>query len=141
MQLHDGLAAVMRHLVNVALRTACFYAEQGSTWLNSDPMRDEIAEHLVLQLAASSPLLPTPSQRDRTRAVNNALEIIEAGLGNGISIGDVAMQSGLGRRTLEYAFRDRLGVSPKAFINSQRLILTRRDLRALTCVFRTPSAS
>jgi len=130
MRLHQGLAGVLRHLVNVSLNTACSYAAQGSTWATSDDMRDEIAENLVLQLAAGSPLLLTPSQRVRSRAVNHALEIIEAGLEDGVSIREVASLSGMGRRTLEYAFRDRLGVSPKAFINAQRMILTRRDLRA-----------
>jgi len=130
MQLHQGLAAVLRYLVNLSLSTACSYAERGSVWSSSDPMRDEIADHLVLQLATSSPLLRTPSQRVRSKAVNHALEIIEANLGSGLAIRDLASQSGIGRRTLEYAFRDRLGVSPKAFINAQRLILTRRDLRA-----------
>ena len=132
MQLHRGLAAVLRHLVSVSLKIACFHAARGSTWLTSEPMRDEIAEHLVLQLAAGSPLLQTPSQVVRSRAVYRALEIIEADLEGGVSIRDVAKRSGMGRRTLEYAFRDRFGVSPKSFINTQRMIQTRRELRNRT---------
>jgi len=130
MQLHQGLAGVLRHLVNVSLNTAYSYAAQGAYWTTSNSMRDEIAEHLVLQLSGGSPLLLTPSQNVRKRAVNRALEIIEAGLEDRISIREVARLSGVGRRTLEYAFRDRFGVSPKAFVNIQRMILTRRDLRA-----------
>jgi transcriptional regulator GlxA family with amidase domain len=32
------------------------------------------------------------------------------------------------RRTLEYAFRDRFGISPKAFVKSERLTRVRREL-------------
>ena len=48
-------------------------------------------------------------------------ESIENGLGKGISVRELATASRISRRTLEYAFRDRYGISPKVFINSQRL--------------------
>jgi AraC family ethanolamine operon transcriptional activator len=58
------------------------------------------------------------------------LEAIEDGLEKGISVREVAEASGISRRTLEYAFRDRYDVSPKAFINSQRLVRVKQDLRS-----------
>jgi AraC family ethanolamine operon transcriptional activator len=56
--------------------------------------------------------------------------VIENGLDKGISVREVAIESNISRRTLEYAFRDRYDLSPKAFINSQRLVSVRRDLRS-----------
>jgi AraC family ethanolamine operon transcriptional activator len=130
LQLDRGLSGVLRYLVNVALKALCFSGRQDSAWAVSDHFRDEISEHLVLLLAGGSPLVRTPSQRGRTLAVNCALEVIEAGLEDGVSVREVAEAANMSRRTLEYAFRDRFGISPKAFINAQRLIRVRRDLRA-----------
>ena len=61
-------------------------------------------------------------------AIYRAFEAIEEGSEKGVSVREIAKASRISRRTLEYAFRDRYGISPKAFINSQRLVRVRRDL-------------
>jgi AraC family transcriptional regulator, ethanolamine operon transcriptional activator len=128
-QVGPGQSSVLRHLVDYSLRTLCFSDPPRSGWTASDHLRDDISEHLVLLLGAGSPLIRTPSQRARSLAINCALEAIETGLKDRISVREVIEASGISRRTLEYAFRDRFGISPKAFINSQRLVCVRRDLR------------
>jgi len=126
--LDRGLGAALRHLVNVSLEALCCSAQHNPAWAGSDFFRAEISEHLVLVLAAGSPIMPSPSQQLRSHAVDRALEAIEIGLEDGVSVREVAEMSRMSRRNLEYAFRDRFGVSPKAFINSERLTRVRRDL-------------
>jgi AraC-like DNA-binding protein len=129
-QLDPVRSGELRRLVDVSLQALCFANPQVAGTGGSDYFREEIAEHLVMALTAGSPIVPSPSQRIRSLAVDRALEAIETGLEHGVSVNEVAGMSRLSRRTLEYAFRDRFGVSPKAFINSERLIRVRRDLIA-----------
>jgi AraC family transcriptional regulator, ethanolamine operon transcriptional activator len=127
-RLDRGLGSVLRDLVNVCLNSLCLSDQQNPTRADVDRFRNEISDRIVLALAAGSPLPRSPSQRVRSLAVSRALEAIETGLEDGISVREVAKMSRMSRRTLEYAFHDRFGVSPKALIHSERLIRVRRDL-------------
>ena len=118
----------LRQLVNSSLQALCETGLQDSGWTESDHIRDTVAEHLVMLLTDGSRLNRTPSQRTRSLAIYRALEAIEDGLDKSITVREVARISRVSRRTLEYSFRDRYGFSPKAFINSQRLVQVRRDL-------------
>ena len=120
----------LRKLVNSALHTLCGAGLLGSGWTETDHIRDKLAEHLVMLLSDGSTLIRTPSQRLRSMAIRRAFEVIEDSLDKGVSVREVVRASGISRRTLEYAFRDQYGFSPKAFINSQRLLMVRRDLRS-----------
>jgi len=118
----------LRHLVKSALQALCKKGLEGSDWNDADHISDKISEHLVLLLTDSSYLSYTPSQRLRSKAIHSAFEVIEAGLVKGISVREVIKATGVSRRTLEYAFRNRYNFSPKEFINSQRMVMVRRDL-------------
>jgi AraC-like DNA-binding protein len=122
--------SLLRQLVNSSLQALCEKGLQGSGWTGNDHIRDKVSEHLVMLLTDSSRLSRTPSQRLRSMAIRRAFEAIEDGLEKGVSVREVAKASRISRRTLEYAFRDRYGFSPKAFINSQRLVRVRQDLRS-----------
>ena len=128
MHLDRSLGNALRHLINDSLQGLCFSGQKNAARADSEYFRNEISEQLVAALAAGSPLLRSPSQQVRSLAVTRALEAIESGLEHGVSVRHVAEMSRMSRRTLEYAFRDRFGVSPKAFINSERLTRVRRDL-------------
>jgi len=118
----------LRHLVKSALQALCEKGLEYSDWDGGEHIGDKISEHLVLLLTDSSYLSYTPSQRLRSRAIHSAFEVIEAGLANGISVREVIKATGVSRRTLEYAFRNRYNFSPKEFINSQRMVMVRREL-------------
>ena len=129
LQINRLQASVLRQLVNSSLQALCGTGLKGSGWTGSDHIRNKVSEHLVMLLTDGSHLTRTPSQRQRSKAIRRAHETIENGLGKGISVREVAKAARISRRTLEYAFQDRYGFSPKAFINSQRLVRVRRDLR------------
>lgn len=128
MQLDPLVSSKLRGLVDTALEELVFSNFRHAAPIDSDDHRDKIVEQLALALSTGSPLLASPSQRLRSLAVDRALEAIESGLEHGVSVREVAALSRMSRRTLEYAFRDRFGVSPKAFINSERLVQVKRDL-------------
>lgn len=128
LRINPHRAEMLRRLVNSSLQVLCTSGLPGSGWVDNGHVRDKIAEQLVILLTDSSCLTRTPPQRTRSRAIYRALEVIENGLDKAISVREVVTASRIGRRTLEYAFRDHYGFSPKAFINSQRLVQVRRDL-------------
>ena len=130
LQIDNRQARVLRKHVNNSLQALCHTEPRGAGWIAQDHIRDEISEQLVLLLENGSGTSRIPSQRVRSIALHRAFEAIEVGLEKGISVREVANASGVSRRTLEYAFRDRYNFSPKIFINSLRLARVRRDLRS-----------
>lgn len=133
LQIDRRRTKALRQLVNSSLQALCVAGLPGTGWTGSAHIRDKVAEHLVMLITDSSLNMRTPSQRLRSVAISRAFEVIEDGLEKGISVREVASTSNISRRTLEYAFRERFDMSPKAFINSQRLVKVRRDLRLKLC--------
>jgi len=130
LQIDRWQTSVLRQLVNSSLQALCGTGLSGTGWTGIAHICDKVAEHLVMLLTDSSRMNRTPSQRLRSMTIRRAFEVIEDGLEKCISVREVARASGISRRALEYAFRDQYGFSPKAFINSQRLVRVRRDLRS-----------
>ena len=94
--------------------------------------KEQIAEQLVLVLTTADSVTGHPSPNKLTAATNRTLQYIEAHLADRPTIRDLSKVAGVSRRTLEYAFRRQLDISPKSFMNQQRLTLVRRDLRKLS---------
>lgn len=93
---------------------------------------EQIAEQLVQVLTAAESVTGHPSPNKLTAATNRTLQYIEAHLADKPTIRELSKVAGVSRRTLEYAFRKQLDISPKSFMNQQRLTLVRRDLRNLS---------
>lgn len=66
------------------------------------------------------------------RSLRAALAFIEANLAEHISLGDIADAAGCSPRTLGSAFRDRLGLSPMAYVRNLRLDRIRENILAST---------
>lgn len=71
-------------------------------------------------------ILPTSQRRDT--AVQLALDHIETHLENTLTIKDLCAAANVSERTLLYAFRDRLDVTPKEYLQSRRMQMVNRDL-------------
>ena len=84
-----------------------------------------IAEVLTL---ARDPRPPEPF-RVRERAVRRSLDLIDASKWEPLSVVDLCRAAGVSRRTLEYAFQERFGLSPKAYMLARRLGEVRAELR------------
>lgn len=64
---------------------------------------------------------PRPTPRARSRAIRMSLELMEAEPLAELSADQLRAYAGVSERTLQYAFRDRFGLTPAAFIKARRL--------------------
>ena len=65
----------------------------------------------------------------RVRALSRAREFIEASGGEKVTVAKLCEATGVSERTLQYAFREHTGQSPKSYIRSYRLDRVRHALR------------
>lgn len=134
---HDEIRQVDRHGVDVLcqmidryLGKICVPGITRSTSGQSQKISGErLAEQLVGILSGTEAPGNQPSRSRLTASSNPTLRYVEEHLGDGLTVNDLAIVAGVSRRTLESRFREQLQVSPKAFINEQRMLLVRRDLR------------
>lgn len=89
-----------------------------------------LAEELVSAWLGSADdrILRTPSMRSRDLAMRRCLERIERTDWAELSPAVLCEISGVGERTLQYAFRERFGVTPAAFLKARRLAAVRERL-------------
>jgi AraC family ethanolamine operon transcriptional activator len=130
--LHDidqRQVSVLQHEVNEAVRILYRPTSEMNQRKLDNHFRDSIADRLVTMLTTGSRLLRTPSQQTQSRILRCALEIIDERLDEAISVEEITIKTGISRPTLEYAFRNRYDFSPKIFINSQRLVAVRKELK------------
>jgi AraC-like DNA-binding protein len=93
-----------------------------------------LERELVLGLAArilptGPDIRPEPESR-RRRGYDQAIELIRYADLDALNLPDLCAASGVSPRTLDYAFREHLGMSPGAFVRKLRLHALRRALLA-----------
>lgn len=76
---------------------------------------------------ASAPRAPCPNRR---HIVEQAKAYMTRHLDETITVADLCVHLGVSRRTLQYSFRELLGINPVRFLRAMRLNQVRRDLRA-----------
>ena len=107
------------------------YQMRCSTMKVSSELADEVLKMLVVSWVSSS-----SSRRDssvfpcaRENAVRRSLEFIEEHINEKIQNEKLLKESNVSERTLQYAFRERFGVTPQAYIKSRRLAKARLALK------------
>ena len=121
---------MMGQFLNRCLRQKFVLPNPANPIDTSNHVRDKICEKLVLLLSGGTPIRRTPKQKAQLRAFSRALEVIDGNLSSNLSVPEIANSAGMSRRSLEYTFRDRMGVGPKAYVIAQRLIQVRRDIKS-----------
>jgi len=91
----------------------------------------EVISALVAALSESRGDDGRPEMCSRSRAFCTALDYIRAHASRSPSIEEICRISGVSWRTLNYAFRERLDLTPKQYLKAVQLRRVRRDL--LTC--------
>lgn len=89
-----------------------------------------IARLALVAASQRSVALAEPTRRKRDIAFDRAIDVIGQMPAEGLAIPDLCRTIGASERTLRYAFHERFGVSPKAYINALRLSRVRSTLRA-----------
>jgi AraC-like DNA-binding protein len=93
----------------------------------------ELPEQLAAVLAVATPHQPNRNdlkRRAQHRIVRIAEDVAMSRVGSGFYVKDMCDAAGVSERTLEYAFRDVMGLSPVAFLIRLRLHRARQALLA-----------
>jgi len=93
-----------------------------------DEIESEVPVRLVRALASGQDDGRPPSFGTRQLALDRARPFIEAHRDRPITVAELCEATRLSRRTLEYAFGEQLGVSPRAYLAALRLDGVRREL-------------
>jgi AraC-like DNA-binding protein len=105
----------------------------GASPLGASSLRQElefeIPARVLRTLASSRVEAPKPPSRVRDLGLKRALSFIEQNAKKPLAVPDVCRAAGVSWRTLDYAFREEFGVTPKAYLKSIRLNGVRRELR------------
>jgi AraC family ethanolamine operon transcriptional activator len=89
-----------------------------------------LPRQLLRTIAASTGVCVPASSQKRELAVAEAQAYLERHARDSISVKDLGKAAGVSQRTLEYAFDERFGLTPKAFLLAFRLNMVRKELRA-----------
>ena len=73
-----------------------------------------------------------PKTATRRKALQRGRDFIEARIREPLTIPEICQAIGVCNRTLEYAFNEYFGVSPKFYLNARRLHLLRAELLSAT---------
>jgi len=107
-------------------RGACLTGASGGSQLLNEDQLLELLGHLGVVMR-SYVRTSTPRHRVRDRAVRKALEYIEDGGFERVTVGDICRVSGVSIRTMEYGFRELFGITPEAYLKIRRLNSVHRE--------------
>jgi AraC family ethanolamine operon transcriptional activator len=93
-------------------------------------LENELSEQLIRLLVDSTQPVTANKQRKRDLALQSAINHIHESRNNIITIPSLCEVSNVSQRTLEYAFRERFGLTPKEYLLIHRLNNVRKLLRA-----------
>ena len=99
----------------------------GRRWIRHE-LEHEIPVRLLRLLAAGPPETSLRVDGFKTRAARTARDYIDAHAADTPAIRDVCRAAGVSWRTLNYAFREVFGVTPKQYLQATRLHGARREL-------------
>jgi AraC-like DNA-binding protein len=115
------------------VRLLCGEMGGGPSILGASSLRQElefeIPARLLAALASSRVRAPRPPSRLRDLGLKRALSFIEENVNRPLTVRDICRAAGVSWRTLDYAFREHFGVTPKAYLKAIRLNAVRRELR------------
>jgi AraC family ethanolamine operon transcriptional activator len=89
----------------------------------------DLIESLVEALTLHEHPRPASSHRVRDLAVDRSLDLIHQHRRESLSVVALCRAARVSRRTLEYAFQERFGISPKAYMIVRRLNGVREELK------------
>ena len=93
-------------------------------------LESELPQRLLTALAFGQDATIVPPSRLRDQALKKALDYIAEYSGETLKVLDLCKVTGVSVRTLRYAFLDRFGISPKAYLVTYRLNKVRKELLA-----------
>lgn len=114
----EKLRNLLSCLVQSAIRQQ---PDQKTISLNQDALIDRTIDQVVALLAESSNRDVKELSKKRRSVVEGAIPYIQRYANEQLTVDDVCNEIGVSTRTLQYAFQQCLGVTPKAYIQAIRL--------------------
>jgi AraC-like DNA-binding protein len=119
------MRGVLRRIFHAVAEDRSALAKPG---LRSD-VEIELPKLLLESLVSGRASSRRRSSAVRSRAARQALALIAEASDAPLTVGEVCRSVGVSERTLRYAFREQLGVSPKQYLQLVRLGGVRRDFQ------------
>jgi AraC family ethanolamine operon transcriptional activator len=88
----------------------------------------ELPRKLLAALSGSRQKRPKPNLRARDLALRRIEDYLAEFPNDPLTVRDLCQVANVSERTLQYAFRERFGISPKSYLTALRLNGVRRDL-------------
>ncbi len=101
-----------------------------SSGLQND-IEHEIPALLLSALSTAVNEVRRPSIRTRRRTLETAIEYIDEYAETSLTIGELCDAVGTSWRTLDYAFKEHFGVSPKKYLIAIKMNAVRKELRSV----------
>ena len=120
----DGLRGILRRLDRAITKDP---GDAESRWIGGELER-EIPVRLVQLLATRPAKQPPLIEKFRVRAARKARDYIDSNASEPPTIETVCRAAGVSWRSLNYAFRDIFGVTPKRYLEATRLDGVRKEL-------------
>ncbi|MEP4485816.1 MAG: helix-turn-helix domain-containing protein [Halioglobus sp.] len=114
----------LRALLRRLTETACFSSEH----IALDRISTELASLIVRALMSVSQVTAKRKISNRRDVFQNARQFIDNNIQSGVSIEGICKQINVSQRTLQYAFKEQFHISPKVYLNCQRLARVREEL-------------
>ncbi len=95
----------------------------------NDELEFDMTRNLLATLSCSRAKMPQPSKRMRDIALKRVEDFLIAFPHSPHTVRDICQVASVSERTLEYAFKERFGISPKSFLLVLRLNGVRRLLK------------
>ena len=106
--------------------------KKGPLHIKDRSLLRKLEKEILRKLISSFPCTRSYSEKTtfrlRDRALNRALACMEESKDPPLSVQELCQLAGASERTLQYAFLERFGVSPKTYLQSLRLNRVRREL-------------
>ncbi len=135
-----GLFAWGKRLVETAAEQPALFSERETERVAAQV---DLIDALLATLRQANDLVPSRgdrTRRSRSQIVKRAEEYALAGFGANLSVSDLCRVAGVSERTLDYAFKEVLGLTPVAYLTRLRLLRVRKALLAATRESTTVSA-
>jgi len=127
-----GAARVRASGIRKSLERIFEAVRQPSVDNHKSGLAGDIDQDLVgqlLRLLSGGPPESRSKTRHRDRALKRCMEFIEQPTRRLIDVQELCRVSGASWRTLDYAFQERFGVTPQAYLRARRLNAVQQELR------------
>lgn len=124
----EPLVELRRHLRSVNRFAGTGVDAAANAWLRHE-LESELPALLLSVIDSTRPTAEPVRMGVRTKAVQVGREFMDENVATTMTIRDVCVATSVSWRTLNYAFREQLGITPKAYLQALRFNGLRKDLR------------